>query len=169
MNRRRRIAALACALVLPAWGAAPAGAQAPPRAPEAAPAPPVDPALDVAAPRLVLGGRRFQLLAPRLEAHGTCSERCAFEATARVHGVPRLSKLRVITPVKASEGGTRTQFAIRVSLRAHKLMAAALRDGRRVRVELEVYAYDMADNETVATRLIRVGPPADPFAPLRRS
>lgn len=162
--------------MLPAGGGAVAGAQEPspppvPLPPPAGPPPAAaDPALDAAAPRLVLGGRRFQRLAPRLEAHGTCDERCALEPSARVHGVPELRYLRVVTPAKASEGGTRMRFEIRVSRRAHKLINNALRDGRRVRVEMEVYAYDLAENETVATRWIRVGPPADAGPPpLRRS
>jgi hypothetical protein len=189
VNRRRSTAALACALTALASGAALASAQEPGDAatqqpdpvqpqppgplPPPAGAPPAspDPALDAVAPKLLLGGRRFQRLAPRLDAHGTCSERCEFEASARVHGVPGLSFLRVVTPTKSSEGGTRMNFQIRVSRRAHKLMNRALRDGRRVRVAVTVFAYDLAANETEATRWIRVGPPPPPRdePPVRRS
>jgi hypothetical protein len=149
--------------------AAPAGAQEP--APVVGSAPPVaaeDP-FDLTPPRLVLGGRRVQRLAPTLEAYGTCDEPCEFEASARVLGVPGLIQLRVVTPGKASQGGTRMRFDIRVSRRAHKLISGALRDGARVRVEVVVLAYDFADNETERVRRFRVVPPAPIRPPIRRS
>jgi hypothetical protein len=110
-------------------------------------------------PELVLGGRRWQRLGPVLEAFATCSERCEFEASARVEGVHGLRYLRVVTPAKAGEGGTRMRFELRVSRRAHKLINEALRAGTRVRVEVEVVAYDLANNPTERRRWIRVGPP----------
>ena len=138
-------------LALPLAGAAVADAQAP-DAPEAAPA------LDATAPRLVLGGPRIQRLGPHLEAHAMCDERCEFEAHARVHGVPGVRHLSVVTTDKASE---RMHFHIRVPPRAHQLMADALRAGRRVGITLHVLAYDLADNETEGRRWIRVRrPPA---------
>jgi hypothetical protein len=148
VNARPSVAALACALALPLGAAALARAQTP--EPETQ--------LDVRAPRLELGGRRVQPLAPRFEAFGSCDEPCEFEASARVHGVPGLSFLRVITPSKASEGGTQMRFHLHVTPRAHKLMNDALRDGRRVRVEVTVAAYDLAENETEGRRWIRVRP-----------
>ena len=151
-----RIGAIACALVLSLAASALARAQEP--AP--GPAPIAAPALDASAPHLVLGGRRVQSLSPHLEAYAICDERCEFEASARVRGVPGLDDLRVVTPAKASEGGTRMHFHIRVSPRAHKLMSGALRDGRRVSVTLDVLAFDLADNATDGRRWIRVRPPA---------
>ncbi|HEX8741640.1 MAG TPA: hypothetical protein VF712_00765 [Thermoleophilaceae bacterium] len=173
MNPRPLTVALVCALALPASGAI-AAAQEPPPAPADAP-----PAADGAAPadaeppQLVLGGRRWQRLAPVLETYATCSERCEFDASARVAGVPGLRYLRVVTPAKAGEGGTRMRFELRVSRRAHKLISEALSDAQRVVVEVDVTAYDLADNSTERTRRIRVVPPGPPGppgpAPIRRS
>jgi hypothetical protein len=170
VNARRWVAALVCALSVPLAGAALAPAQAPvPVVPDETLGAPSDPELDVQAPRLVLGARRVQPLAPRFEAFGTCDERCEFEATARVYGVPGLRYLRVITPSKASDGGTRMRFHIGVTPRAHKLMNDALRDDRRVRVAIDVFAYDLANNETEGRRWIRVRPPDGSPPPVRRS
>ncbi|HEX8052574.1 MAG TPA: hypothetical protein VF517_06235 [Thermoleophilaceae bacterium] len=165
MDRSRRIAALACALALPLSAAALAAAQEPaaPAGEPAAPAvdpPAAAPAPDVTAPRLLLGGRRAQHLAPHLEADGSCDEYCEFEISARVYGVPGLRQVDVLTPDKAGEGGARMHFHILVSPRAHRLMNDALRDGRRVAVALNVIAYDLADNQTAGRRWIRVRPPA---------
>ena len=156
--------ALAAALVaVPAAGQEPAPVvPAPPVSPPAA-----DDGLDFTPPKLVLGGRRVQRLAPRFELFGTCDERCEFDASAQVQGVRGVRHLRVVTPEKASEGGTRMRFEIRVSPRAHKLINDALRDGVRVRVEVVVLAYDFADNETESVRRIRVAPPGPPA--VRRS
>jgi hypothetical protein len=159
---------LACALTLPAWGAT-AGAQEP-APPAAGPPPALEAAPDTEPPELVLGGRRGQRLVPALEAFATCSERCEFETSARVEGVPGLRFLRVVTPAKAGEGGTRMRFELRVSRRAHKLISEALHGERRVRVEVRVVAYDLADNFTERVRWIRVRPPAPPGPPpVRRS
>ena len=155
MRTRALIAACACALALSPSGSA--------QAPAAAER---EPELDAIAPQLVLGARRVQRLAPRLEAYGICDERCEFEAAARVRGVPGVGALRVVTPAKASDGGTRMRFEVSVSPRAHKLMNAALRERSRVRVVVEVAAYDLAGNESVAERSIRI---ARPERPLRRS
>ena len=156
----RTRAALATALAATAL-AGPAGAQDPAPVVPAAPAVAENP-LDTTAPRLTLSGRRVQRLAPSLEAFGACDEPCEFDASARVLNVPGLTHLRVVTPEKASAGGTRMRFEIRVSPRAHKLMAGALRDRVRVRVELVVLAYDFADNETERARRLRVVPPRPP-------
>jgi hypothetical protein len=155
--RPRRIAALACALTLPLAAAALAAAQepaAPGDDPAAASAP------DATAPRLVLGGRRAQRLAPHLEADGSCDEYCEFEVSARVYGVPGLHQLDVLTPDKAGDGGARMHFHILVSPRAHRLMNDALRDGHRVAIALNVIAYDLADNQSAGRRWIRIRPPA---------
>jgi hypothetical protein len=121
-------------------------------------------------PRLELGGRRGQRLGPVLEAFATCSEPCEFDASARVDGVPGVKHLRVVTPAKAGQGGTRMRFELRVSRRAHKLINEVLRAERRVRVEFDVVAYDLAENATERTRWIRVLPPGPPGPPpLRRS
>lgn len=133
------------------------------------PPPPAAPAPDQRPPRLVLRGRRTQRLAPMLRAYGTCDERCEFEARARVHGVPELRSMRVITPSKASEGGTRMLFELRVSPRAEKLFRRALAAGREARVTLEVTAYDLADNATDRSLSIRVEPPPPDAPPFRRS
>jgi hypothetical protein len=125
------------------------------------------PITDDRPPELLLRARRTQRLAPVLRAYGTCDERCEFEASARVAGVPDLKGLRVVTPAKASDGGTRMRFEVRVSPRAEKLITRALRDGRTVTVVLRVSAYDLADNLTERSRSIRVVPPAPP--PLKRS
>jgi hypothetical protein len=155
VNPRLLTAALACALLAPLPGAV-AGAQ--------------EPATDDQPPGLVLEGRRWQRLGPVLEAFATCSERCQFEASARVEGVPGLKYLRVVTPAKAGEGGTRMRFELRVSRRAQRLLNDALREERRVRVQVEVVAYDLADNATERERWIRVGPPRPPGPPpVRRS
>lgn len=156
MDPSRSIAALLCALALPLAGAGLAAAQAPPSPTEAPVAGMGD---DVSAPRLVLGGRRVQRLAPHLEAHGTCDELCELDASARVHGVPGVRYLDVVTPGKTAAGGARMHFHVLVSPRAHRLMNDALRDGRRVSVALSVFAYDLAENETLARRWIRVRPP----------
>ncbi|MDQ3933783.1 MAG: hypothetical protein M3340_04035 [Actinomycetota bacterium] len=160
----RTRASVAAAVAVAAL-AGPASAQDP--APVVPVAPPeAENPLDVTPPRLTLGGRRVQRLARSLEAFGTCDEPCEFDASARVLNVPGLTHLRVVTPGKASAGGTRMRFEIRVSPRAHKLMNSALRDGIRVRVEVVVLAYDFADNETEQARRLRVVPPAPP---VRRS
>ena len=172
---RRRFAAGACTLAIAgacalaaALAAVPAAGQEPaPVVPAPPVAPPADDALDFTPPTLVLGGRRVQRLAPQFELFGTCDERCEFDASAQVQGVRGVRHLRVVTPEKASDGGTRMRFEIRVSPRAHKLINAALRDGVRVRVEVLVLAYDFADNETESVRRIRVVPPGPP--PVRRS
>jgi hypothetical protein len=172
VNARRSIAALLCALSAPVAGAALAHAQAPvpaPAVPMPEESPPDEFALDAAAPRLVLGGRRVQPLAPRFEAHGTCDERCEFEATARVYGVEGLRHLRVFTPSKASDGGTRMRFHVAVTPRAHKLIDKALRARRSVRVAVDVAAYDLASNATEGRRWIRVRPPDGSPPPVRRS
>jgi hypothetical protein len=125
---------------------------------------------DSAPPQLELGGKRFQRLGPVIEAYATCDEPCEFEASARVDGVPALRYLRVVTPAKASEGGTRMRFELRVTKRAHRLINEALRAGSRVRVQFDVVAYDLASNETQRSRWIRVVPPAPPRPPpIKRS
>jgi hypothetical protein len=168
----------------------PTGPTLPPPGPQPPPPPPGDPLpppppppltgpvgvppaqdapLDAAAPELRLRGRRAQSLATVLRAYGTCSERCEFEARARVHGVPSLAWLRVVTPAKAGDGGTRMLFEVRVSLRAEKLLRRALRDRRTPRVTLSVTAYDLAGNPTERELTIRVTPPRDGGDRLRRS
>ena len=133
------------------------------------PVPQLEPGADQRPPRLLLRGRRTQRLAPVLRAYGTCDESCEFEASARVAGVPDLDDLRVVTPAKASDGGTRMRFEVRVSPRAEKLITRALRDGRDVRVGLRVSAFDLADNPAKRSLSIRVLglPPGSP--PLKRS
>jgi hypothetical protein len=168
VNGRRSTAALACALSTALVWVAVASAQEPGATPQPPPAPEPDQQLDVAAPRLVLGGRRVQRLGPHFEATALCDEPCEFDASARVVGVPGLTFLRVLTPTKAGEDGRQMRFAIRVSRRAHKLINNALRDGQRVRVAVDVAAYDLADNEATGTRWIRVVPPGAE-RPLTRS
>lgn len=170
MKPRLLTAALACALVAPLSGAN-AGAQepGPPVPSPAAPPPAVGDTSDSQPPELELGGRRWQRLGPVLESFATCSERCEFEASARVEGVPGLRYLRVVTPAKAGEGGTRMRFELRVSRRAHKLINEALRAGTRVRVQVEVVAYDLANNAIERQRWIRLGPPRPPGPPPVRS
>jgi hypothetical protein len=167
---RRLTVALACALALP-LGAAAALAQEPAPLPPPAGLPPESgAATDADPPLLELGGRRNQRLARVLEAFATCSEPCEFDASARVDGVPGLKYLRVVTPAKAGEGGTRMRFELRVSRRAHRLIDEALRAGGLVRVEFDVVAYDLADNSTQRVRWIRVHPPGPPGPPpVRRS
>lgn len=168
MDRRLLTIALALALTASLSAAiAVADEPPPPLPPPVTGLPPgaVDPALDTKPPELVLGGRRAQPLSPVLEAYAMCSERCEFEASARVRGVPTLDYLRVVTPMKASEGGTRMRFELRVSRRAHRLIDAALRDGRRVRVQMDVTAYDLADNDTARSLRIRVRRPRPPGPP----
>jgi hypothetical protein len=144
--------------------AAPGVGEAPPPPPELGP-----PAIDERPPQLLLRGRRTQRLAPVLRAYGTCDERCEFEAMARVAGVPNLHGLRVVTPAKASDGGTRMRFEVRVSPRAEKLITRALGDGREVSVALRISAYDLADNLTERSRSIRVLAPRPGSTPLKRS
>lgn len=148
----------------PPSGPPPGGAASP-----LPPPPPAAPLLDERAPALKLRARRTQRLAPILRAYGTCDERCEFESSARVSGVPDLRSLRVVTPAKASDGGTRMRFEVRVSIRAEKLIWRALRAGAEVRITLRVFAYDLADNESERSVSIRVGPPKDGALPLRRS
>jgi hypothetical protein len=147
VDRRLLRIALALALASPATAAG-AHAELPPPA-AGLPGGTVDPALDTTPPQLALDGRRAQPLSPVLEAYATCSERCQFDASARVRGVPSLDFLRVVTPTKASE---------RVSPRADRLIEAALRAGRRVRVKVAVTAYDLAGNDTSHSLRIRVLP-----------
>ena len=144
MGSRLLTGVVASALVLSVWGAT-----------ALAQAPGAD-ALDSEAPVLTLGGKRGQPLGPALEAVALCSERCEFEASARVEGVPGLRTLRVVTPAKAADGGTRIRFEVRVSRRAHKLINAALHGGARVRVRIDVTAYDLAENASERSRWIRV-------------
>jgi hypothetical protein len=156
VDRRLLRIALALALASPATAAG-AHAELPPPA-AGLPGGTVDPALDTTPPQLALDGRRAQPLSPVLEAYATCSERCQFDASARVRGVPSLDFLRVVTPTKASEGGRRLRFELRVSPRADRLIEAALRAGRRVRVKVAVTAYDLAGNDTSHSLRIRVLP-----------
>jgi hypothetical protein len=162
------LAALACAAFLVPTAFAQSGPAPEPAAVGEAPQAEA-PVPDERAPVMWLRARRTQRLAPVLRAYAVCDERCEFETRARVHGVPDLRALRVITPSKASEGGTRMTFEVHVSPRAEKLIRRALRAGRDVRVSLEVTAYDLAENATERSLTIRVEPPAPDAPPFRRS
>jgi hypothetical protein len=156
--RRPATAAGAVALLLLLLSSSLARAAEPPAAEDKAP------------PALTLSGRTLQRIAPVLIAYALCDERCEFAASARAVGVPGVGALRVVTPAKAGDGGTRMRFEIRLSPRALKLMRRALARGARLRVRLSVSAYDLAENRTDRSMAIRLRPEAPPPGPaLKRS
>ena len=79
-----------------------------------------------------------------------CSEHCSLNAggTLRI-GRRRLLLRRVPA---ALTGGTRTRLLVRARPRARRLLRAALRRGRRPRVELRLHASDAAGNRSALVR-----------------
>lgn len=85
----------------------------------------------------------------------SCSENCSLSAGGTlVIGRGRLLLRRV--PI-ALAGGSRTRLLVRAHPRARRLLRAALRRGRRPRVELRLHATDAAGNRSpVMRRSVRV-------------
>jgi hypothetical protein len=129
-----------------------------PTAPRSGPPIAVQPQYDKVAPHLLLTGARRQHLAPRLGFYATCSERCEFDAEARVRGVHGIRTVKVFTPAKASNGGRRVRFEIKVTGRAAALLRRAFKQRERPRLSVTVSAIDLAQNETVRKLFIRVVP-----------
>jgi hypothetical protein len=114
--------------------------------------------VDKRAPRLLLDGDRRQRLNHTLAFYATCSERCQFFAEARVHSVYGMHSAHVFTPGKASNGGRRVRFVIRLSGRAHALIRRAFRHGNHPSITALVTAVDLAQNESNGKLLIRLKP-----------
>jgi hypothetical protein len=109
---------------------------------------------DTHAPRLVLSGRRRQLVtANGLLVYARCDEACTLTARSKVLRVRGVQRGRVVRGTAGAASTGRVPIRVKFSRRA---LARLRRSARRGRVVVTVTARDAAGNRGVARRTIRL-------------
>ena len=118
---------------------------------------------DSDAPEFKLGGKKKQEPDAAIEVKATCDEACTLRGRGVIvfsggQGRSSLagSKLRLKPATKAGEAGKRTTLQLKLPGKKRAAALAALRQGRRGRVQIKVTATDAAGNAANKKRTVKL-------------
>src|SRR3954447_795362 len=117
------------------------------------PPPPPPPPVDRTPPRLALAGAASQKLTATYVTAG-CDEPCVLTASATVTGVRGVRPLPMAVPAKAIAAGQQVRLVAKPAGKAAKLIAAALKQHKKVKIVVKVQAQDVAHNAASGSRTL---------------